>query len=83
MSKTTLSVGEFSDLLDRLGPELGRWPDAERLAAEALLTRSDAAVVALADAQALAERISTMQPKAPPGLTDRIIAAAGAEKPKN
>ncbi|MBR9971450.1 hypothetical protein [Magnetospirillum sulfuroxidans] len=82
MSKTILTVGDFSDLLDRLGPELGRWPSAERQGAEALLLQSDEAAALLTDALVLADTISAVQPKAPAGLADRIIAAAGAEKPK-
>ena len=83
MSKAPLSVGEFSDLLDRLGADLGRWPAPHREAAEALLQRSDAATTLLADALALGECLTAAQPKAPAGLAERIIAAAGSEKPKN
>lgn len=83
MSNTSLSVGEFSDLLDRLGCDLAVWPIAQRQAAEALLQSSAAATETLAEAIALAETMKAAQPKAPAGLADRIIAAAGSEKPKN
>jgi len=83
MSDTLLSVGEFSDLLDRLGCDLAHWPDPQRRAAETLLEASPSAVEALAEAIALAEAVKASQPKAPAGLADRIITAAGSEKPKN
>lgn len=83
MNDLVLSVGEFSDLLDRLGCDLAHWPDAQRKAAEILLEQSPTAVEALAEAVALADSVKAGQPKAPAGLADRIIAAAGSEKPKN
>ncbi|OJX79983.1 hypothetical protein [Magnetospirillum sp. 64-120] len=78
-----MTVGDFSDLLDRLGSDLAQWPEPQRRAAEALLERSSSAAQALAEALKLADDVKTSQPKAPPGLADRIIAAAGSEKPKN
>lgn len=83
MSNTTLSVGEFADLLDRLGADLTHWPAPQRQAADALLSHSPAAAAMLADALALGECLKAAQPTAPAGLVDRIIAAAGADKPKN
>ena len=83
MGKNILSVGEFSDLLDRLGSDLGQWPADMRTAAEDLLAGSDEAVAVLADAIVLDDASKAIQPKAPAGLVDRIIAAAGSEKPKN
>lgn len=78
-----MTVGEFSDLLDRLGSDLTLWPDAQRSAAETLLAQSPGAAEVLAEALQLADVIKAGQPKAPSGLADRIIAAAGSEKPKN
>ncbi|MBI2242057.1 MAG: hypothetical protein HYU59_14780 [Magnetospirillum gryphiswaldense] len=78
-----MTVGEFSDLLDRLGSDLAQWPEPQRHAAEALLERSSSAAQALAEALKLADAVKASQPKAPSGLADRIIAAAGSEKPKN
>lgn len=78
-----MTVGEFSDLLDRLGCDLAQWPDAQRGAAETLLAQSPGASQMLAEALKLADEIKASQPKAPSGLADRIIAAAGSEKPKN
>lgn len=83
MSKTPLSVGDFSDLLDRLGTDFGQWPEASRVAAECLLARSDEAIALLADAVAFDDAAKATQPKAPLGLAERIIAAAGSEKAKN
>ena len=78
-----MTVGEFSDLLDRLGCDLAHWPEAQRRAAEALLESSPEATEALAEALSLAEAVKAGQPKAHAGLAERIIAAAGSEKPKN
>ena len=48
-----MMVSQFQTLLDARGPELGLWPEADRLAAVALLEQSDAARAALAEAEAL------------------------------
>lgn len=73
---TSLSVGDFSDLLDRLGPTLSHWPAGQRQAAETLLRQSDEAAARLAEALALADAVRSAQPVAPAGLTERILAAA-------
>lgn len=80
MTETPMSVGEFSDMLDRLGANLDRWPATTRAAAETLLASSPAAADRLAEAIALAESMTDAQPKAPKGLVDRVIAASGATK---
>lgn len=82
MSKTSLSIGAFADLLDQLGPELGRWPQQQRSNAEALLGTSPEAATLLAEALALDDSLRDSQPKAPAGLADRILVASGADKPK-
>lgn len=79
MTETPMSVGDFSDTLDRLGANLSRWPVELRAAAEVLLATSTAAADRLAEAVALAEAMSEAQPKAPAGLVDRIIKASGAD----
>lgn len=80
MTETPMSVGDFSDALDRLGANLDRWPADMRAAAEALLATSSSAADRLAEAVALAEAMNEAQPKAPAGLVDRIIKASGADK---
>lgn len=82
MSKISLSIGAFADLLDQWGPELGRWPQQQRTDAEALLGTSPEAAALLAEALALDNTLRDSQPKAPAGLADRIFAASGADKPK-
>lgn len=82
MSKISLSVGVFADLLDQWGPDLARWPQQERADVEALLGTSPEAATLLAEALALDDSLRDSQPKAPAGLADRIFAASGADKPK-
>lgn len=57
-----MRLTRFQTLLDARGPEMGPWPDADRMAASALLAESDAARGALAEARALDRALS-----APPG----------------
>jgi hypothetical protein len=78
-----LSVGEFSDALDRLGPHLDRWPADAKAAAQALLATSSQAAGLLADALALAEAVAGASPKAPDGFVDRVMAASGADGRKS
>jgi len=80
MTETPMSVGDFSDTLDRLGANLDRWPAATRAAAERLLAVSPAAADRLVEAVALAESMAKAQPKAPKGLVDRIMTISGADK---
>ncbi len=84
----------FQSLLDARGPELGRWPEAERLAAEALLARSEAARAALAEAEALHRALASLpdEPASPllrsaildiPDLHDQTTdAVPGASTPR-
>ncbi len=83
MNKTILTVGDFSGLLDQLGADLTRWPAETRAAADALLQADPAAAALLAEALALEDGLKAIQPKAPKGLADRILAASGADKPKH
>lgn len=82
MSKISLSVGTFADLLDQWGPDLARWPQQQRSDADALLGTSPEAAALLAEALALDDALRNSQPKAPAGLADRIVAASGSDKPK-
>ena len=45
-----MTLKEFTELLDSHGSDLGKWPDDRRVAAVALLDRSDEAKKAFADA---------------------------------
>ena len=72
-----MDISAFEDLIDRLGDELSRWPDEQRLAAEALLAESAEARALLDEARVLREALSAPPVRAPAGLADRIVAAAG------
>jgi hypothetical protein len=76
-SARAMDISAFEDLIDRLGDDLSRWPDDQRLAAEALLVDSAEARTLLDEARALREALSAPPVRAPAGLADRIVAAAG------
>lgn len=71
----SLSIAEFESAMDRHGADLGRWPDALRSSAEALLEASDEARHLHALALQLDAALRA-PPKAPAGLADRIVLAA-------
>ena len=75
-----MDVREFEDLIDRMGEDLSRWPDAQRLAAEGLLASSAEARVLHDEARTLRQLLASPPVRAPAGLADRIIAAAGKLK---
>jgi hypothetical protein len=75
-----MDVREFEDLIDRLGEDTSRWPDAQREAAASLLLSSVEAVEVLARARALREALAVPPVRAPAGLADRIFAAASRIK---
>ncbi len=75
-----MDVGAFEDLIDRLGEDLSRWPDAQRLAAEGLLASSAEARALHDEARTLRQLLASPPVRAPAGLADRIIAAAGKLK---
>ena len=75
-----MDVREFEDLLDRLGEDTSRWPDAQREAAAELLSSSVEAAELLAQARALREAFAGPAVRAPAGLADRIFAAASRLK---
>lgn len=69
----------FEDLLDRHGPDLARWPEGARAAAERLLARDAAAREAMAGAQALARMLDTVAaPEPGSALYGRILAEVEA-----
>lgn len=75
-----MDVTEFEELIDRLGEDLSLWPDDRRLPAEELLAQSSAAQVLLEQARALRHALAAPSVRAPKGLADRIVAAAGKLK---
>ena len=71
---------QFQDAVDRFGPDFARWPVAERLAGEALVSTDPAAAAILAEACRLRDLIrSTPEVAAPRGLAARIVATALAQ----
>jgi hypothetical protein len=75
-----MDVGTFEDLIDRLGEDLSLWPDAQRVAALELLASSAAARVLHDEARTLRQALAAPPVRAPAGLSDRIMAAAGKLK---
>jgi len=75
-----MDVREFEDLIDRMGEDLSRWPDAQRAAALELLASSADARVLHDEARALRQVLASPPVRAPAGLADRIVAAAGKLK---
>jgi hypothetical protein len=75
-----MDVGTFEDLIDRLGEDLSLWPDAQRLAALELLALSADARVLYDEARTLRQALAGPPVRAPSGLADRIVAAAGKLK---
>ncbi len=69
-----MKVNQFQSLLDARGPDIGRWPEADRLAAEALLDESEAAQAALAEARALHDALASLpEEPASPLLRSAIL----------
>jgi len=75
-----MDVGAFEDLIDRLGEDLSLWPDAQRVAALELLASSADARVLYDEARTLRQVLASPPVRAPAGLADRIVAAAGKLK---
>jgi hypothetical protein len=76
MTGPVVTVDEFQNLVDRHGDNIDEWPDEIRPAALALLSQSVDARRCLDEARALRQHLQETAPKAPAGLTDRILAAA-------
>jgi hypothetical protein len=72
-----MDVSEFENLIDRLGEDLSRWPEGQRLAAEELIASSNAAKALLEEARMLRQALAAPPVRAPVGLVERIVAAAG------
>ncbi|GKQ52753.1 hypothetical protein BRSPCE3_36080 [Bradyrhizobium sp. Ce-3] len=71
-----MDVATFEDLIDRLGEDLSRWPDDQRLAAVQLLASSAEARTLYEAASAVRRAIAAPPVRAPKGLVDRIVIAA-------
>ncbi|WP_315705556.1 MULTISPECIES: hypothetical protein [unclassified Bradyrhizobium] len=72
-----MDVREFEDLIDRLGEDVSCWPEGQRQIAAELLASSPEARALLEEARALRQALSSPAVRAPAGLADRIVAAAG------
>jgi hypothetical protein len=80
-----MDVGEFQDLIDRLGEDMSRWPGGQRVAARDLLASSSEAQALLEGARTLRRALARPPVRAPAGLVDRIVTAAtklNAEAPR-
>lgn len=77
-SNHAMTEDEFAEILDSRGTDLMSWPLADRNRAEDLLECSSKAQFLLSEAERL-EMILTLapRPRAPSGLVDRIMKAAG------
>jgi hypothetical protein len=79
MSKLSMTLAEFEQLLDVYGADRTRWPVEARAGAAQLVTRDVAARRLLAEAEAL-DRVLQNAPAAAPAaeaaLAERIVAAA-------
>lgn len=71
-----MDVATFEDLIDRLGEDLSRWPDDQRLAAVQLLASSAEARTLYEQASAVRRALAAPPVRAPKGLADRIVTAA-------
>ncbi|MGF6306715.1 hypothetical protein ABIB82_000862 [Bradyrhizobium sp. i1.8.4] len=71
-----MDVATFEDLIDRLGEDLSRWPDDQRLAAVQLLASSVEARTLYEEASAVRRALAAPPVRAPKGLVDRIVTAA-------
>ncbi len=71
-----MDVATFEDLIDRLGEDLSRWPDDQRLAAVQLLASSAEARVLYEQASAVRKALAAPPVRAPAGLIDRIVTAS-------
>ncbi|MFD1697287.1 hypothetical protein [Roseibium aestuarii] len=81
-SDRAMTLEDFSDALDDLGPDLSAWSPNERKRAETLLQGDPEAQFLHSEAERL-QMILTLapRPRAPRGLVDRICASARSAKP--
>lgn len=77
-----MKLEEFEDALDRLGPDLGRWPGDLAARARVLVSDDPQAAKIYATHQALAAVLDLdPAPRLSAGLVGRIIAGAQAARP--
>jgi hypothetical protein len=76
-----MDIGEFQDLVDRLGEDLSQWPEPCRKPALDLLAVSAEAGTALEQARVLRQALAQPPLRAPAGLAGRIFAAASRLNP--
>lgn len=74
-----LSLDDFFDMLGRYGADIGNWPlSSEQLESVALfLARSADAREAVEEMRVIESNLRGEMPRAPAGLADRVLAAAG------
>jgi len=75
MTKRTMTLRRFGELLETHGADLARWPEEERRAARALLAEDAAARALLAEHAALENLLARAAPGPSPALEERILAA--------
>ncbi|MCP1933550.1 hypothetical protein [Bradyrhizobium elkanii] len=75
-SARAMDVATFEDLIDRLGEDLSRWPDDQRVAAVQLLASSAEARTLYEEASAVRRALAAPPVRAPQGLADRIVTVA-------
>lgn len=77
-----MDLAAFREMLDMHGAAMRRWPAEQRAAAQSLLTRSDAARVALREAAALDALLDSMPaPQVDAARLDRVVSSALAALP--
>ena len=79
MMSDTLSLDDFFDLLGRYGADVNHWPLSEDQMAAVVrfLSRSAVAREALDEMRIIEAEMRHSLPRAPAGLADRVLAAAG------
>jgi hypothetical protein len=76
-----MDIEEFEDLVDRLGDDLSKWPEAAREVGERLLANSPAAREIMEEAALVRQAFSQGRAEpAPAGLADRIVLRAMAHR---
>lgn len=74
----TMTAARFKLLLEAYGAEIGRWPEAERLAAHAYAETAPEAAALLAEARHVDALLAALpSPQLPGGLEQKILAGAG------
>lgn len=76
-----MTIEQFAERLDALGPDFSRWPADQAEAAEALLPRSSDARALHADARALSRLVAeAAEAEAPLGFAFRVVAEVSSRK---